>query len=595
MLYSRRLRAGGAALAFLTAGAFPAAAAPPQPPPDVASTTVPEALVSAEDKGEDRKAAAAAHYQKGIGLVRKGAWDAALAEFLESRRLYPSRTATASAAATLRNLGRWDESLDMFEALLRDFDKTLPPDTKAAAQREIIELRGLVGTIEIEGARPGAAISIDQRGRGEYPPLAPLRVVAGSHVVRVYKEGFEPFEQLVDVAGGKTVVIKASLPTLLRSGRLKIVEQSGRTLDVLVDGGVVGQTPFEAPFAPGEHVVVLRGEGAFGTPPTPITVQRNGTTLLTLLAEELSAGIRIAPTPANALIAIDSVSVGRGIWEGRLRAGKHRIEIASPGFFTIAQDVILDKDQLKNLSIALDRDPTSPFWREPSRPSLITFEIAGAFALSASFDGSDATCVGGCSQAPGLGGLGVARVGYELGSRLGFGAAVGYFGATQNTTDRPIAMYPVGLSAPNSGLSDETTSINGLFAGAWAGFSLFERFPLRGRLNAGFLLGSASRTRSGTFRAGSGETYDVAPVSDSRKASFFVLSPELRVGFPIGRGFEVSVGIETPSLFAVARPKWDPTRTVSAGSDGTGTFAEEPLTAPIFVLGALSLGIRYEL
>lgn len=587
------------ALATLTGGAPIAKGAPPEsPPPENPTPTAPSSASDVPEPpapdAEDLRAEAAAHYQKGLGLARKGAWDAALAEFLESRRLYPSRTATASAAASLRNLGRWDEALDMFEALLRDFDKTLPADTKAAAQREIIELRGLVGTIEIEGARPGAAISIDQRGRGEYPPIAPLRVVAGSHVVRVYKEGFEPFEQLVDVAGGKSVVIKAPLPALLRSGRLKVVEQGGREVDVIVDGGVVGKTPFEAPFAPGDHVIVLRGEGALGSPPTPISVELNGTTSLTLLAEELSAGVRIVPTPANALVAIDSVSVGRGIWEGRLRAGKHRIEMASPGFFTLVRDIVLEKDQQTNLSIALDRDPTSPFWREPSRPSLLTFEIGSAFAFSGSFDNAEATCIGGCSQAPGLGGFGVVRVGYELGMRLGFGVSAGYFEVTQATTARSLAIYPVGLGASHSGLSDQTTSISGLLAGGWAGFSLFERFPLRGRVTVGVLLGSAARTRSGTFSAGGGETYHVGPVSESHHASFFVISPELRVGWPIGRGFELSAGIETPSLIALARPKWDSTHKVYAGTVGDGTFLEEPLTVPIIALGAISLGIRYE-
>jgi hypothetical protein len=50
----------------------------------------------------------------------------------------------------------------------------------------------------------------------------------------------------------------------------------------------------------------------------------------------------------------------------------------------------------------------------------------------------------------------------------------------------------------------------------------------------------------------------------------------------------------TPSLFALVRPKWDPTRSVYAGSEGDGTFVEEPLTVPITVTGALSLGVRYE-
>jgi hypothetical protein len=482
----------------------------------------------------------------------------------------------------------------MFEALLREFDKTLPPDTKAAAQREIVELRALVGTIEIQDARPGAAISIDEQGRGEHPSLTPLRVVAGSHVVRVYKEGFEPFEALVDVAGGKSVIVKAKLPALLRSGRLRVAEQGGRELDVLVDGGVVGKTPFEGPFAPGEHVVVLRGEGDLGTPPTPISVELNGTASLTLRADKLSAGLRIAPTPANAIIAIDSVSVGQGIWEGRLPAGKHRIEIASPGFTTLIKEITLEEGRRSILELALDRDSRSPFWYVAPRPARYTLEIGGAFSIGSSLDEAGSTCVGPCSRGPGLGGFGAVRAGYEMGSRIAFGATAGYFGLIQWTSDRAHTIQPVGLGTPHIGLSDETIAISGLFLGAWGGISIFDRIPLRARVNAGFLLGTTSVSRTGAFAARAG-TYEVGPVVEIHASSFFVLSPELRLAFPLGRGLEVSAGFETPTLFALKRPKWNPRHAVFAGSDGYGTFAEAFLTSTVIPLVSPTVGLRYEL
>src|SRR5439155_1438488 len=81
-------------------------------------------------------------------------------------------------------------------------------------QREIVRLRGLVGTIDIMGAEIGAAITIDGQSRGDYPMVATLRVSAGGHVVRVYKEGFEPFEGRVDVAGSETARVAARLRAL---------------------------------------------------------------------------------------------------------------------------------------------------------------------------------------------------------------------------------------------------------------------------------------------------------------------------------------------------------------------------------------------
>ena len=83
----------------------------------------------------------------------------------------------------------------------------------------------------------------------------------------------------------------------------------------------------------------------------------------------------------------------------------------------------------------------------------------------------------------------VARGGYELGSRIAFGISVGYFGATQTTSGRYSSIRPVGLSVPNIGLTDERTTLNGLLAGVWGGISFFERFPLRARVHAGFVVG----------------------------------------------------------------------------------------------------------
>ena len=148
----------------------------------------------------DPRAEAQRHFAKGNALFKSGALGAALPEFLESRRLYATQSATSNAALCLAQLQRFDEALDMYEALLREFPD-LAADMKAEAQAEVVRLRGLVGSIDLDRAEIGATIAVDGRSRGEYPPVGPLRVAAGSHVVRVYKDGFEPFEGHVDVMG----------------------------------------------------------------------------------------------------------------------------------------------------------------------------------------------------------------------------------------------------------------------------------------------------------------------------------------------------------------------------------------------------------
>src|SRR5262249_27673080 len=151
---------------------------------------------------------------------------------------------------------RFDESLDMFEGVLRDF-VGIPAPEKEAAQKAVAELRALVGTLDIDGSVPGATIVVDGKNRADYPLIDPLRVGAGSHTLRVFKAGFEPFESRVDVAGGQIVRVTAALKPLRASGRLRVSENDGKRLEVLVDGALVGVTPWDGVLSLGPHAVVL--------------------------------------------------------------------------------------------------------------------------------------------------------------------------------------------------------------------------------------------------------------------------------------------------------------------------------------------------
>jgi hypothetical protein len=69
--------------------------------------------------------------------------------------------------------------LDVYEALLRDFSD-LPRDLKLEAMREVKDLRGLVGTIDVQGAEPEASIAIDGIPRGAPPALALILLALAS-------------------------------------------------------------------------------------------------------------------------------------------------------------------------------------------------------------------------------------------------------------------------------------------------------------------------------------------------------------------------------------------------------------------------------
>jgi hypothetical protein len=261
------------------------------------------------------------------------------------------------------------------------------------------------------------------------------------------------------------------------------------------------------------------------------------------------------------------------------------------------RDATLTRDEQVVVSVALQRDPRSPFWRKPPRPSHAVIEIDGAVPLVPSFGGDVAGgCAGGCSVAPGFGGYGVIRAGYELGSGFGFGASLGYLYAQQGVSGRAAALQPVGLPKTDPGtLTDSLAIREAGLAGLWAGYSVGERFVFHGRLGAGALLASFGDTRTGTFTPQlPGPRYTLGPLLAAGFTPFVYAAPEVRAGLRFGEHVELSVGVEALVLVALSQPSWDSTRQLNAGADGIGTLPAEKLVGRAVFMVAPGIGARYD-
>jgi hypothetical protein len=576
--------------------AQPAAAASSAPP--AASSVVSASPVASGPAAEgevaappsvDAKAEAKERFDKGIALVAQQAWSAALAEFLESRRLYPTRNAAQNAAYCSKRLGRFDEALDLYEGVLRDYPD-LDEAKKKEVQRAVTELRGLVGSIDFDAGEPGAVIVVDGKERGVYPPPGPLRVSAGSHVVRVFKKGFAPIEVRVDVAGRGIARIDATLAPLRVAGTLRVEETSGAKLAVIVDGVHLGETPFEGELAVGPHVVVLAGEGDLGTPPTAAPVEASRTTSLRLRAVKLAARLRIEPTPAASLVVVDGVTVGRGTWEGALPGGPHRIDVSADGFLAKRIELELGAGPPRVERPVLERDEDDERWRIPSK---LTLEASGSLGLFPSFLGNVGEgCDDACSRSFGTGAIALLHAAYELGGGLGFGLSGGYLYATQSYDARAASVRPVGLPPREGRVSDEL-ALSGALVMAHGSYHFDGRFPVLVRLGVGALFGSMSDERVGSFRLDNGLTYQAGPVAQSTAATYLAIDPEVRVAYPVTDALELSLGLHVGFFVALERPRWNPDREVDAADDGIGAFEGEDLTGALWVLAAPGVGARY--
>ena len=546
---------------------------------------------------EAKKADAKTHFEKGLALLQEEAWAAALPEFLASRELFPTRAATTNAATVLRKLQRYDEALDMYEAVLRDFS-AIKQEDRLVVQRAVAEMRELVGTVELSGAEPGAAIVVSGQSRGEYPPVTPLRVSAGTHVLRLSKEGFEPFETRIEVAGGQSVHVVAKLHALTASGRLKVTERSGRALDVLVDNAVVGVTPWEGVLSVGSHTALLQGKGRVGSQPAAASVKAGALTSLTLAAEVLDGTLRVEPTPAGASVAIDSVPVGHGVWYGWLKAGTHRVDVASEGFAPVTREARLDPGGRSVVAVQLEPDANSVMWRKPPR---WTLEANAGPLFIPSFGGEVAgNCTAPCSTGLGAGGLGFFHAGYQRGSGLGVGLSLGYLIATQSVTGRTTPLSPQGYSPTDvqRGTVTDDLRLSAFLGGATIAYRLDEKAPVLVRLGLGVLAGQLRDQRHGQFvstQATGSVPYSTFPVADLEAVTSFYIDPEIRVGVRLGDHVDLALGIQVLMLLALSQPSWKQTIEVNAGKDGVGYYPAGT-TMGSFVYGlAPTASFRYDL
>jgi hypothetical protein len=470
----------------------------------------------------------------------------------------------------------------------------MPADKKQAARKEVAELRALVGTIDVVDAEPGASIVVDGRPRADYPLIDPLRVSAGSHAIRVFKEGFRAFEGSVDVAGGQTVRVVAKMPALTASGRLKVSEKSGKKLDVVVDGAVVGVTPWEGTVAVGDHVVLLQGDADLGTPPSAAPVKKDDLTQITLSAEALESSLLVDVTPSSGKLVIDSVPVGRGVWDGRLKAGAHTIVASEDGFFPQKKQITLERGDRKEVHVKLERDENAEHWRKPSK---IAIDLSGGFAVGPTLGGAVAGgCSGSCSKSPALGGLVVLNATYEFGSGFGIGLAGGLLQTSQSIHRRKATLVPVGLEPGLSGTSEDSLRLRAGLVGISAGAHLFERFPLHLRLGAGAVIGTARDLRDGLFTTRAGATYDAPPLESRATAAYVYIDPEATVGVRIGDHLELGAGLQALVLIAAAAPTWGAgSKTeVVAGADGLAKYPSDDKLVGTTVLFIPGLNARVD-
>ena len=210
----------------------------------------------------------------------------------------------------LYSLGRLGESYDAYSDVQQTYGPKLGAVEKALVAKRLKELAAKTGWLSIRVSEAGAQVGVDGKPFGTSPVPALVRVLVGTHAVRIDKPGFASFQGNAEVAADGKAVIEANLTPVATLGHV-IVHAAGDTLRVLVDGVDVGATPWEGDLPPGTHQIA--GRSASSTADAqPIDVAAGARMSVDLVSSAISAHLKV------------STSDGKGDLRLRRRRGQGR-------------------------------------------------------------------------------------------------------------------------------------------------------------------------------------------------------------------------------------------------------------------------------
>ncbi|TMA26919.1 MAG: PEGA domain-containing protein, partial [Deltaproteobacteria bacterium] len=186
---------------------------------------------------------------------------------------------------------------------------------------------------------------------GKTPLTVPL--LPGPHTIAVTTADGRGTEQQLDVKPGKK---KQDMLVELRNAggpATLSVQSDPPNANVLVDGAVMGRTPFQGELAPGEHVVAVEMDGRMREERKLIAREgRDANVSFALAALPKSPALAVESEPIGAQVILDSKERGRTPFLVPLEKGKHEVVLKLEGHREVGTFFSMPAD--RDLSIRLD-------------------------------------------------------------------------------------------------------------------------------------------------------------------------------------------------------------------------------------------------
>jgi hypothetical protein len=160
---------------------------------------------------EDKQAEARSRYKAGLTLYEDGAFDAARVQFERAYELNPSYRILYNVGLVRKQLNEFVGALNALERYLAEGGAEVPADRKAEVEKLISQLKGIVGSVNVQVNVPGAEITVDDAVVGVAPLEKPVLVNPGNRKIGAKAQGKLPDAKVITIASGDKPTVELTL------------------------------------------------------------------------------------------------------------------------------------------------------------------------------------------------------------------------------------------------------------------------------------------------------------------------------------------------------------------------------------------------
>jgi len=270
------------------------------------------------------KKAASEHFALAESAERRKDWHGAIDEYELAYAAAPHPSMLYNVA---RNYERLSEPRNAAEYYLRYLEEAGDAKDRPLVEERLRVLRGRKSVVAIIANPEGAAVFINEERIGVAP--LELELESGSYEVYVGHQGKTSDEKTFVVEYGESQTLRFDL--INKAGYL-VIRSNVEGAEVVLDGDLIGRTPFSGPVPSGKHQLVVTRAG-YVTAQREVTIPPNGSEQITAnLSKDPDAPPEPTPTESprflfGASYGYDSVDeVVRYTLNGGIRSGSGRVE-----------------------------------------------------------------------------------------------------------------------------------------------------------------------------------------------------------------------------------------------------------------------------